>query len=592
VIDPRAEYDRRLVSWRARIAEFDQTHFIVSNSRLTIGIGGAVLLWLAFVSARISPWWPIAAWLGFGALAVYHARLLQRGERARRAAGVYERGLQRLDHQWAGRGRDGAAFLEGHPYARDLDLFGHASLFELLNTARTEAGEATLADWLGGSADRREVRHRQDAVAELQPMIDFREDVAVLAAESPVGRTGALATWSASPAATLPVFLGVVFAAAAAITALLAVLVFVDVVSLGWLLAWILVEVSGAAIWRRPIHHVLHALETPERDLGLLSELLARIEREPFTSGRLTAIRAALSTGGVTPSRRIARLRSLVNWSDSTHNLLFGPIAYVLLVKPQVAVAVNNWHRAYGAAVGEWLRIVGDIEALSALATHSFEHPADPFPDIVENGPLFEAHGLGHPLIEDRVAVRNDVEVGGAAARVIVVSGSNMSGKSTLLRSVGVNVVLALAGGTVRATRLRLSELTLGATLRIDDSLQEGRSRFYAEILRIRTIVDAARGSVPLLFLLDEILHGTNSHDRRIGAEAIVRALVKQGAIGFVTTHDLALTELGSTLAGAINVHFEDRLESGRMVFDYKMRPGVVEHSNALALMRAIGLDV
>jgi MutS-like protein len=592
VIDPRGDYGRRLAGWRLRIAEFEKRHFIVSNVRLIIGLGGAVLLWLAFVSARISPWWPVVTWLGFGALAVYHARLLQRGERARRASGVYERGLQRLDHRWAGTGRDGAPFLEGHPYARDLDLFGHASLFELLNTARTEAGEATLADWLRAGAARHEVLDRQNAVAELQPMIDFREDVAVLAAESPVGRTGALATWSASPSAKLPGFLGVAFATAAAITVVLAVLVFSAVLTLGWLLSWILVEVSAAAIWRGPIHHVLHAIETPERDLGLLSELLARIEREPFTSARLSAIRATLSTGGVTPSRRIARLRSLVNWSDSTHNLLFGPIAYVLLVKPQVAVAVNNWHRAYGAAVGEWLKIVGDIEALSALATYSFEHPADPFPEIVEHGPLFDAHGLGHPLIEDRVAVRNDVEVGGDAPRVIVISGSNMSGKSTLLRSVGVNVVLALAGGTVRATRLRLSELALGATLRIDDSLQEGRSRFYAEILRIRTIVDAARGSVPLLFLLDEILHGTNSHDRRIGAEAIVRALANQGAVGFVTTHDLALTELGTTLAGAVNMHFEDRLENGRMVFDYKMRPGVVEHSNALALMRAIGLDV
>jgi DNA mismatch repair ATPase MutS len=176
---------------------------------------------------------------------------------------------------------------------------------------------------------------------------------------------------------------------------------------------------------------------------------------------------------------------------------------------------------------------------------------------------------------------------------VIVVSGSNMSGKSTLLRSVGLNVVLALAGGPVRAARLVVSPLVLGATLRIEDSLPAGHSRFYAEILRLREIVESARGPIPLLFLLDEILHGTNSHDRRIGAEGIVTALVKLGAIGLVTTHDLALTELPRSLGSiAANAHFEDRLENGRMVFDYTMRPGVVEHSNALALMRAVGLDV
>jgi DNA mismatch repair ATPase MutS len=227
------------------------------------------------------------------------------------------------------------------------------------------------------------------------------------------------------------------------------------------------------------------------------------------------------------------------------------------------------------------------------MATFAYEHPGDPFPTLVDKGPLFEADALAHPLLPSDAAIPNDVRLGGDHSHVIVVSGSNMSGKSTLLRSVGVNVVLALAGSPVRAAALRLSPLVLGATLKVEDSLEAGRSRFYAEILRIRTIVDAARGPVPLLFLLDEILHGTNSYDRRIGAEAIVRALAESGAIGLVTTHDLALTEVPSRLSvPSVNMHFEDRLEGGRMIFDYRMRPGVVEHSNALALMRAIGLDV
>jgi hypothetical protein len=592
VTDPRAEYTARLAVWRDRIGRFERTHRRISNARLALGIAGAVLLWQAFVRARISPWWPIADWFVFAALAVHHARVLQRGERATRAAGLYERGLGRLDNQWAGAGRDGAVFLDGHPYARDLDLFGRASLFELLNTARTEAGETTLADWLRAGAARDEVVSRQAAVQELRSMLDFREDVAVLAAESPVGRTGVLAGWAASAPANFPPLLRVALTTFALVTVVAAVLVYQDALASGWLLGWVLIETSIAALWRHRFAHVLHAIETPERDLGLLSELLERIERQPFSSPRLAALRQSLSTGGVLPSRRIARLRSLVSWSDSSHNLLFAPIAYVLLVKPQVAVAIDRWHRHHGAAVGEWVRMVGELEALSALATLSFEHPADPFPEIVEAGPLFDAHGLGHPLIDEHASVRNDLMLGETGPHAIVISGSNMSGKSTLLRSVGVNVVLALAGGPVRAGALRLSPLVLGATLRIDDSLQEGYSRFYAEILRIRSIVDAARGPVPLLFLLDEILHGTNSHDRRIGAEAIVRALVKQGAIGLVTTHDLALTELAQTLDGATNMHFEDRLENGVMVFDYKIRPGVVEHSNALALMRAIGLDV
>jgi hypothetical protein len=607
VSNPRAEYERRLASWRERIAALDRINLIISNGRLILAGAGAVLLWMAFVRATIAPTWAVGAWLAFGVLAVIHAKQLQRFDRARAAERVHLRGLDRLDSRWAGTGRDGAAFAQDHPYARDLDLFGPASLFELLNTTRTEAGETTLADWLRGPAALPEVRARHGAVDELRPMLDFREDVAVLASESPVGRTGLLAVWAAAPPITFPNAVRVLLAALALITIALAVALFYDLVLPDLFVIWLLLELGIASIWRRSFHQVLHAVDTPERDLGLIAELLARIESQRFTSPRLAALHETLLTRGTPPSKRIAQLRSLVSWLDSTHNLMFAPFAHILLVRQQLAIAIARWHEAYGPAVADWLRAVGEVEAFAALATYAYERPDDPFPEIVDRrpapaersaagepkGPIFDAEELGHPLIPAASAVRNDVRLGGDAARLVILSGSNMSGKSTFLRTVGVNVVLALAGAPVTARRLRVSSLVLGATLHVEDSLQAGHSRFYAEILRIRAIVDAARGPVPLLFLLDEILHGTNSYDRRIGAEGIVRALVGLGAIGMVTTHDLALTELAATLGGAaVNMHFEDRLENGRMVFDYRLRSGVVEHSNALALMRAIGLDV
>ncbi len=590
--DPRAEYDSRLADRRARSAALDRVNFILSNIRLAIAAAGAVTLWMAAVRGSMSFSWPLGVWIAFGVLAAIHAKRLQLFERARAAERVYLRGLDRLGDRWAGTGRDGAPFLSGHPYAGDLDLFGPASLFELLNTTRTEIGEATLADWLRGPAAPAEVRARQSAIDELRPMLDYKEDLAVLASESPVGRTGLLARWAASSAVRFPQALRVALAACALVTIALAVVVYRDLLPPELLFAWLLVEAGLAALWRRDFHKVLHAIDTPERDLGLLVGVLARIESERFSSPRLADLHARLITDGVPPSTRIAQLRSLVSWLDSTHNMLFAPIAFVLLLREQLAVAIDRWHQAYGPAVAEWLRAVGELEALAALATFAYERPDDPFPELLDEGPVYEAEGLSHPLIPAAVAVRNDVRLGGGGPRVIIVSGSNMSGKSTLLRSVGVSVVLALAGAPVTAKRLRLSPFALGATLHIEDSLQAGHSRFFAEILRIRTIADAARGPVPLLFLLDEILHGTNSHDRRIGAEGIVRALAGLGAIGLVTTHDLALTELSATLGSAVNMHFEDRLEDGKMMFDYRMRPGVVEHSNALALMRAIGLDV
>src|SRR5262249_5095436 len=259
----------------------------------------------------------------------------------------------------------------------------------------------------------------------------------------------------------------------------------------------------------------------------------------------------------------------------------------------QMAHAIEAWRRRCGPSIRAWIHVVGETEALCSLAAYAFENPDDPFAEVVasERG-FYEGEGLGHPLLPRDVCVRNDLALTGDL-RVLVISGSNMSGKSTFLRTVGINAVLALAGAPVRARRLRLTPVSIGATLRIQDSLQGGVSRFKAEVLRVRQVVDLTRGPLPLLFLLDEIFAGTNSHDRRIGADAVVRGLVEAGAIGLVTTHDLSLTQIPQERGPrAANVHFADRLEEGLLHFDYRLRPGVVQHSNALALMRAVGLKV
>jgi DNA mismatch repair ATPase MutS len=258
----------------------------------------------------------------------------------------------------------------------------------------------------------------------------------------------------------------------------------------------------------------------------------------------------------------------------------------------QIALAAERWRQAHGPAVRRWLQALGEIEAMLALATYSYEHPEDPFPEFLPCHTAFEGEQLGHPLLPAAVCVRNDVRLG-EDVRCLLVSGSNMSGKSTLLRAVGINVVLAMAGAPVRARRVRLGPLRVGASIRINDSLQEGSSRFYAEITRLRRLYDLASGKPPLLYLLDELLQGTNSKDRRVGAEGLVRALLDRGAIGLVSTHDLALTEIDGPPNGHLqNVHFEDSFADGGMIFDYKLRPGIVTKSNGLDLMRSIGLDV
>jgi len=263
-----------------------------------------------------------------------------------------------------------------------------------------------------------------------------------------------------------------------------------------------------------------------------------------------------------------------------------------LLYSVQVAFALERWKTRFGAGVIAWLDAIGQLEALSSLGAYNFEHPQDPFPEFsVAQAPGFEGQAIGHPLLPASTCVPNDVVLGGSS-QVLLVSGSNMSGKSTLLRAVGVNAVLAMTGAPVRARSLRLSPLNIGGAMRLSDSLQKGVSHFYAEISRIRQVVELSKKN-HVLFLFDEILQGTNSHDRRVGAEGILRALILNGAIGLVTTHDLALTELQKVFPDRVcNVHFQEKLEAGKLHFDYQLREGVVTTSNGIELMKSVGLEV
>jgi hypothetical protein len=592
--DLRAEYQRRHDQRRETRDRWSLRERQIADARLVVFSAGLVLAFFVF---RMH--WPSALWLSlplalFVALVVAHEPLRRRSGRAGRAMEFYEKGLARMEERWAGTGVSGARFFDlNHPYGADLDLFGTGSLFERLCTARTRAGEDALASWLLAPAPRDMLFERQDAVTELRPKLGLREELELLGSDvrSAIDPE-ALATWGKAPR----IFPGPALRVTAAMIATIS-----SAAVIGWaffsfvaipLLLILALEITFA-FWLAPrVRRVLAAVDERAHDLLLLGDLLDRLEREPSQSSLLLRLRAALENRGRPASVQIRRLARLVHLLDARKNQLFLPIAALLLWKTQLAMAIDAWREAEGPAIAGWLAAAGEFEALCALAAYAAENPADPFPEILTSGPWFEAEGLGHPLIPKAECVRNDLNLGGSV-RALVVSGSNMSGKSTLLRTAGVAAVMALAGAPVRAVRLRVSPLAVGATLRIQDSLQAGKSRFYVEITRVRQLVDLAGGPLPLFFLFDELFHGTNSHDRRIGAESVLRGLLDRRAIGLITTHDLALSEIATGIGPqAVNVHFEDHLDDGQMRFDYLMRPGVVEHSNALALMRAVGLEV
>jgi hypothetical protein len=593
-IEPRIEYERRREARLAEAARQFQRFRRVGFVRLGLLACGLALGWCAFRGLVGWWWWLLPTVAAFLVLAEVQQRITQARRRSIRAAALYDEGLARLDDSWAGKGATGERFFkDSHPYAEDLDLFGHESLFELLSRARTRVGEETLADWLLHPATPAVVRARQTAITELRPGLDLREDLALLGEGVRSGEDAkALAAWAASPPWHVSRTIRLTAIALAMLGVVALILWLAGYGAMPLLVAFILGR-GFALRLQAQVKHVLSAVDGAGRDLTLLSEVLGRLERERFRSPRLAELRAALDVEGLPPSRQISRLNRLIDLADARRNMLFAPFALLTLWPVQFAIAIERWRQTSGPAVARWLAAVGEFEALGSLASHAFEHPQDPFPELVEDGACFEGVGLGHPLIPESRNVRTNLSLSDEQNRVLIVSGSNMSGKSTLLRTVGTNTVLALAGAPVRARRLRLSPLQVGASIRIQDSLQAGASRFYAEITRLRQIVKLTEEALPVLFLLDEILHGTNSHDRRIGAEGVVRGLMKRKAMGLVTTHDLALARIAEELAPkASNVHFEDHLEAGKMTFDYRLREGVVQRSNALELMRSVGLEV
>lgn len=588
---PRDEYTGRLERHRAAVADTARQHDRIANARLFVFLAGLVIALVGPRMLGLSLAWVVVPLAMFVALIVIHARVLRGKARSEALAAFYESALARLDGCWSGKGLRGEEFVpEDHPYARDLDLFGEGSLYELLCAARTRAGERALAAWLCEPVSADVIRARQDAIRELRSNLDLREDLALYGGEVRTEvNPEALSDWATAPSLLTWRSLWRL-ACVVAVFGLISIGLFFATGSVVLVSIMILVNIAFRLTLGKKAARVSHDVDEPGREMAVLAKVLARLEREPFESDLLRDLQAALSKGGVRASRRIAALSRLIELREVQHNQVYGPLVFPLMWWLHLACAFERWRERWGRHVPRWIDAVGELEALCSIAAYAYEHPDDAFPEIVDDGPVFEADDIGHPLLPS--CIRNDV-LFGRDMRLFVVSGANMSGKSTLLRTVGINTILAQLGAPAHALHLKLSPLAIGATLRVQDSIRHGISHFYAEIRRLKQTMDLVAGPFPVLFLLDEILHGTNSHDRQIGAGAVVTALVKRGAIGLITTHDLAVTEIVESLRPrAANVHFTDTVANGRLAFDYKLRPGIVQAGNALNLMRSIGLDV
>jgi hypothetical protein len=604
---PLEEYQRRLLVHEESSAKLKAAHLWLGYLRLATVILFLGVAWLTIFLKDGPRWAVVVPMVVFVALGVWQGRVTGRLGRARRAAEIYRLGMARVEDRWVGlEEREVPAGMSGEArvklaaslYADDLDIVGRGGVFELLCRARTRMGEETLLAWLLEPAGVGEILERQKAVGELRGRLDFRERMGVAGETAAVGvQAESLREWAAAGDVLTQRWMPWV-AGALTVAAVAGFGLWVTGRGIGALLVVLLVEAGVRRPFEKKIEAVLGGTDKALKNMQLLAGLLKEMEGEEFASARLVEIGQKLGAGSAAgseaASEAIGRLAKLGGWRDSLDNPLVKLVNLPLMYSVQVAWAVQRWKRMHGGAVRLWLEAVAEMEALLSLATYAYEHPGDVFPEFVGGGAMVEAEEMGHPLIAAAACVRNSVWIGGET-RVVLISGSNMSGKSTLMRTLGVNTVLAMCGGTVRAKRLRLTPLRIGASLRVNDSLQEGHSRFYAEIEKLGRVCSLAEGGddAGVMFLLDELLQGTNSKDRLVGAEGVVRALVEAGAIGMVTTHDLALAEMEGLAPGAMrNMHFQDEIVEGQMRFDFTLREGVAMKSNGVELMRLIGLKV
>jgi len=591
----QAEYQLRLSSWRKRANDVRSTDRLFTRLRLAafaavIGVGC-----ICIGDPDVSWLWIFAPLAIFVLLLRLHEPVVRKLRRAEASQQYYIDSLARLAGLWKNAASDGSRFIDAqHLWSSDLDIFGTGSLFQKLNQCRTLPAKRKLAGWLTEVPTAEVITERQLQAESLREHLDLRERLAAI--ETDVDWAAAektLQIWLTQPAGKFPKW--TLWAARLVGVASIVVvsLAMAGVVSITYILLMLMLQGPFVVINRHRIKSVMDEVDDVDKALRQLAEVTQQFETYPLNEKSLQQLQNRLTADGIIASERIQQLSRLAQWlNNALRNQFFIPVAWALGLFIHLPHRIERWRTCHGQRVTEWLDAVTTLEVVTSISGFNYEQQTYTLPTISEDVKHFEAKELGHPLLNPSECVHNNVSLT-EQQPLMLISGSNMSGKSTLLRSVGTNLVLAFCGARVNATSLNAFPFQIGTAMRVSDSLQEGRSLFFTVLQRLKAVVDLASTERPVLFLLDEILSGTNSHDRRRGAEAVIKTLVERDALGMVTTHDLALTRIVDSMDGkAVNMHFEDQVVDGQMTFDYQLRDGVVERSNAIQLMQMMGLDV
>jgi len=602
---PAAWYAERTARWSA--ARDRDTRVATRLSRLRLATFGAGVVLIGWALRESSPraadvalFAGVAAFIAFGVLVRRHAGVLDRIDRANAGFRLAAIGAARIARDWKSLpDMDAPAdlSLDAHPYARDLDLFGHASLTKWLGRTATADGQRTLWRWLLDPADREDALARQPAIDELAGRREWREALAIegeLTALSSA-QLGRFLEWAENRRSAVPAFMRAAAIVLPLSIAVLMALFLAGALESPWWLIPMGLNILLSLMFALPAYATFDRVAIGQRALGRYGRMFDLVCGETWASPRLAALGAAMHAGLPAPAA-VRTIASLAGWSELRTGaaILHFPIQALTLWDFHVLFAMERWRRRAGAHVRGWVEALGELDALSSLAMVRADEPEWAVPHLDAGADALAATALAHPLIAAGRRVANDVRVGPPGS-ILLITGSNMSGKSTLLRAVGLNAVLAHAGAPVCAAAMTLPPIDLHTSIRVQDSLELGLSYFMAALARLKQIVDAAeRGARPgrrLLYLLDEVLQGTNSVERGAAVRAVAQHLLEAGAIGAMTTHDLALASEEPLESSAVLVHFTEQVHAdGTMTFDYRLREGLATSTNALRLMQLIGI--
>ena len=618
--NPAARYADRARRFDRDAAERAGAVRLHERLRLVLFAATGVGAWLLISQGRSLAAWLLVAGAGaaFAILVARHRAVRRRLRRAELMADFNREGIARIERRWSGLPRSfSPAVPRDHDYSDDLDLHGHASLLHLAGACGTPPGGATLWSWLLAPADPETIALRQEAVREMASAFDFRDRIAAearLMNGDSMEEVENFLRWCESPGWLS----GRTWLRAAAILLPPVNLAAIVLYSLGMaptaVVAWpLLVSALVMAPAWKAINRAGSEADDGESGVRHYGSLLGLLADAPLESRYATDLRQRLGAGTRPAHREIATLRRLLDMAEVRRSPLFHvPLSLVLLWDVHVLAALERWKKRSGARVRGWIDAVGEVEALAALAALAADHPDWTMPMLDAEATTLRGRALGHPLLAPELCVRNDVEVGPAGS-FLLVTGSNMSGKSTLLKAVGMNVVLGQAGGPVCAEGLRIPPLRVVTGMHAADSLADGVSFFMAGLRRLKQVVDAAEatgappgpaagegvpagekvsGGPRVLYLLDEVLQGTNSAERRIAARTVLRRLLRSGALGVVTTHDLTLADAHDLNVRAVPVHLTESVGEGYegLTFDYRLRIGIATSTNALRLLKLVGL--